>query len=62
MQAFFNFQLDDEAPLSGWQAGLLYVGGTPKPSYDLFRSLSYDVSAGKIDCSRYASAVRGSGK
>ena len=61
VQAFFNFQLDDEAPLSGWQAGLLYVGGTPKPSYDLFRTLSYDVSAGKIDCTRYASAVRGSG-
>jgi hypothetical protein len=62
VQAFFNFQLDDEAPFSGWQAGLLYVGGAPKPSYDLFRTLSFNVSAGKIDCSRYASAVRASGK
>jgi hypothetical protein len=45
--------------LAGWQAGLLYVGGVPKPSYDLFRTLSYDVRAGKIDCPRYAAAVRG---
>ena len=62
VQAFFNFQLDDEESLAGWQAGLLYVGGVPKPSYDLFRTLSYDVRAGKIDCSRYAAAVRGTGK
>ena len=59
VQAFFNFQLDDEVSLAGWQAGLLYIGGVPKPSYDLFRTLSYDVRAGKIDCSRYASAVAG---
>ena len=53
VQAFFNFQLDDEQSLPGWQAGLVYVNGVRKPSYDLFRTLSYDVAAGKVDCSRY---------
>jgi hypothetical protein len=58
VQAFFNFQLLDEPSLSGWQSGLRYVNNAPKPSYDLFRTLSYDVNAGKIDCARYASAAR----
>jgi hypothetical protein len=59
VQAFFNFQLLDEASLAGWQAGLLYANVVPKPSYALFRELSYDVRAGKVDCSRYAAAIRG---
>jgi len=59
VQAFFNFQLDDEASLAGWQAGLMYANGQPKPGFAWYAVLSYDVSAGKIDCSRYASALRG---
>jgi hypothetical protein len=62
VQEFFNFQLHDEPSLAGWQAGLTYVNGAQKPSYGLYRELSYDVAAGKIDCSRYAAAIRGSGK
>lgn len=58
VQAFFNFQLIDEAALGGWQAGLIYVDATPKPSYDLFRTLTYLVASGRIDCSRYAQASR----
>jgi len=61
VQAFFNFQLLDEASLAGWQSGLLYANVVQKPSYPLFRELSYDVRAGKIDCSRYAAALRGIG-
>ena len=59
VQAFFNFQLDDEASLAGWQAGLMYANGQPKPGFAWYAVLSYDVAAGKIDCSRYASALRG---
>ena len=33
--AFFNFQLTDEINLGGWQSGLLWADGTPKPSYQL---------------------------
>jgi len=53
VQAFFDFQLRDEHSLAGWQAGLVYASGAPKPSYDLFRTLTFQVASGKIDCSRY---------
>ena len=61
VQAFFNFQLLDEASLAGWQSGLLYTNLTYKPSYPLFHDLTYDARAGKIDCSRYAPALQGIG-
>ena len=32
--AFFNFQFIDEVGLGGWQSGLLWADGTPKPSYE----------------------------
>src|SRR5262249_287700 len=32
--AFFNFQFMDEVGLGGWQSGLLWADGTPKPSYE----------------------------
>ena len=36
--AFFNFELADEPSLDGWQSGLLWTDGTPKPSYDAFKA------------------------
>ena len=35
MGAFFNFQLRDDPDLVGWQSGVLYADGTPKPAYGL---------------------------
>jgi hypothetical protein len=49
--AFFNFQLYDERSLSGWQSGVLYADGTPKPSYDAFKAVAAAARAGTIDCS-----------
>ena len=48
--AFFNFQLRDDPSLVGWQSGLLYADGTPKPAYDLFRDAVADVAAGTVAC------------
>ena len=36
--AFFNFEIADEPSLDGWQSGLLWTDGTPKPSYDAFKA------------------------
>ena len=56
--AFYSFQLTDEISLPGWQSGLLWADGSHKPSYDVFKSLTYAARAGTIDCSRYAAALR----
>ena len=48
--AFFNFQLRDDPSLVGWQSGLLYADGTPKPAYDLFKDALADVAAGTVAC------------
>ena len=45
--AFFNFQLVDEEGLGGWQSGLLWADGRPKPSYAAFRKVVADVRAGR---------------
>src|SRR5262249_28541954 len=37
--AFFNFQFMDEAGLGGWQSGLLWADGSPKPSYDPIKAV-----------------------
>lgn len=48
--AFFNFQLRDDPNLVGWQSGVLYADGTPKPAYDLLRDALRDVAAGTVAC------------
>ena len=48
--AFFNFQLRDDPDLVGWQSGLLYADGTPKPAYDLLKAALADVAAGTVVC------------
>ena len=50
MGAFFNFQLRDDPNLVGWQSGVLYADGTPKPAYDLLRDALRDVAAGTVAC------------
>lgn len=48
--AFFNFQLRDDPHLVGWQSGLLYADGTPKPAYELLKDAIADVRAGTVAC------------
>jgi hypothetical protein len=57
--AYFNFQFADEVGLGGWQSGLLWADGTPKPSYDPFRAVVASVAAGTVDCTRFPVAVTG---
>jgi hypothetical protein len=57
--AWFNFELKDEQSLSGWQSGLLYTDGNPKPSYAPFKAEIAAVSAGQVDCTRFATNVSG---
>jgi hypothetical protein len=59
--AFFNFELADEANLSGWQSGLLWADQTPKPSYAAFKAAVRNVAAGHVDCDRYAKLAAGTG-
>ena len=48
--AFFNFELADERDLSGWQSGVLWADGTPKPSYAAFKRAVSDVARGTVSC------------
>ena len=57
--AFFNFELADETDLAGWQSGLLWADGTPKPSYQPFKAAVRAVAAGQVDCERYAALAAG---
>ncbi len=56
VRAFFNFELADEASLAGWQSGVLWADGTPKPSYQAFKRAIADVNARSVDCSRLGGA------
>jgi hypothetical protein len=57
--AFFNFQFVDEVGLGGWQSGLLWADGTPKPSYDPVKAMLEGVAAGTVDCARFPFAATG---
>jgi hypothetical protein len=56
IQAVFNFMLEDEQSLAGWQSGLLWADGTRKGSYDAFKSAIAEVNSGNVDCSTVAGA------
>lgn len=59
--AFFNFEITDEPNLGGWQSGLLWTDGTPKPSYQPFKDAVRSIAANRVDCGRYATLAAGSG-
>ncbi len=48
--AFFNFELADERDLGGWQSGVLWADGTPKPSYADFKQAIADVARHTVSC------------
>jgi hypothetical protein len=57
--AFFNFQFMDEVGLAGWQSGLLWADGTPKPSYEPVKAAFAAVAASTVDCARFPAAATG---
>jgi hypothetical protein len=59
--AFFNFEIADEPSLAGWQSGVLWTDGTPKPSYQPFKDAVRRLARHSVDCDRYAQLSAGSG-
>jgi hypothetical protein len=57
--AFFNFEIADEPNLNGWQSGLLWTDGTPKPSYYAFKTAVRAIAARKVDCQTYTDLAAG---
>jgi hypothetical protein len=57
VRAFFNFELVDEQRLRGWQSGLVWRGGTPKPAAAAFARASALVRSGDVDCGSRAGAT-----
>lgn len=57
--AWFNFEFSDEVDLAGWQSGLLWADGTPKPSYGPVQAEIAAVEAGSVDCSRFPAMFTG---
>jgi hypothetical protein len=57
--AIFNFQLADELQLVGWQSGLLWADGTPKPLYAPFKDVIAGIAAGIVDCLQFSPALIG---
>jgi hypothetical protein len=54
--ADFNFLLQDQPSLGGWQSGLLWVDGSRKGSYDAFKAAVAEVNAGTVNCSDVSGA------
>jgi hypothetical protein len=50
VRGIFIFHVFDEQLRYGWQSGVRYVDGTPKPSRDPVREAALEARAGKIDC------------
>ncbi len=48
--SYFNFLLTDERNLAGWQSGLLWADGTPKPAYAGFKAVVREVRAKAVNC------------
>jgi hypothetical protein len=48
--AFFNFQLFDDRSLSGWQSGVMWPDGTPKPSYLRLRETIARIHQRAVTC------------
>ena len=52
VRGFFVFHTVDEIDLKGWQSGVYYADGTPKPSLGVVRKAAEDVRAGRIGSCR----------
>jgi hypothetical protein len=55
--AYFNFHLVDEPDLVGWQSGIYWADGTPKPAYQALRRIALQANARSIDCAGFAAGV-----
>ena len=47
---FFNFELRDDAPLDGWQSGLVRPDWSPKPAFAAYAQALQAAAAGSIHC------------
>ncbi len=54
--AYFNFHLVDEKDLAGWQSGVYYPDGTPKPAYQALDRAAGEVNASSISCGAFAAS------
>jgi hypothetical protein len=52
--AYFNFHLVDEPNLAGWQSGVYWADGSPKPAYQALRRTAAQVNLRSIDCAGFA--------
>jgi hypothetical protein len=53
VRGLFLFHTFDEADLAGWQSGLYFADGTPKPSLPVFKRTVADLRNGRFPtCSR----------
>jgi hypothetical protein len=52
--AYFNFHLADEPNLAGWQSGVYWADGSPKPAYQALRRTAGKVNVRSIDCAGFA--------
>jgi len=52
VEAFFNFELVDERDLAGWESGILYADGTPKPAYAALKDTLAQLATGSVACNQ----------
>jgi hypothetical protein len=48
VQGLFVFHVFDEPQLDGWQSGIYYADGTPKPNVAAFRDAAADLRGGRL--------------
>jgi len=61
VEAIFNFLLKDESDLAGWQSGLFWADGSPKASYEPYRSVVRELHEGRVNCGAVPGAPSGGG-
>jgi hypothetical protein len=54
--AYFNFHLFDESELGGWQSGVFWADGSPKPGYQALRRAAGEANSGAINCASFSPA------
>jgi hypothetical protein len=53
--AFFNFLLQDEPDLEGWQSGVLWANGERKASFDALSQATAKAASGSVNCAQLQS-------